>query len=87
MLRHPLVMTVLTKSAPIESLGLGPGVHLLRVVVAGDTVAFEEAASADQATPVLRQETGFVKTWSGTARKMDVPGDDWLAHINAKHLP
>jgi hypothetical protein len=86
-MRYPLVMTVLTKSAPIDSLGLSPGVHMLRVVVAGDTVAFEEAASADPATPARRQETGFVKKWSGTARKLDVPGDDWLAHINAKHLP
>jgi hypothetical protein len=54
--------------------------------VAGDTVTFEVAASADRTTPVPGQGTGFVKTWSGTARKMDVPGDDWLAHINAKHL-
>jgi hypothetical protein len=86
MMRYSLIMTVLTKSAPIESLGLGPGVHLLKVVVAGDTLAFEVAASADRATPEPRQGTGFVKTWSGTARKMDVPGDDWLAHINTKHL-
>jgi len=79
-------MTVLTKSAPIESLGLGPGVHLLKVVVAGDIVAFEVAPSAHRPPPEQRQGTGFVKTWSGTARKMDVPGDAWLAHINAKHL-
>ena len=79
-------MTVLTKSAPLESLGLGPGVHMLKVVVAGDTVAFEVTAAADRAAPRPRPGTGFVKTWSGTARKMEVPGDDWLAHINAKHL-
>jgi hypothetical protein len=85
-MRYSEAMTVLTKSAPIESLGLGPGVHLLKVVVAGDTVTFEVAASADRTTPVPGQGTGFVKTWSGTACKMDVTGDDWLAHINAKHL-
>jgi hypothetical protein len=85
-MEYPLVMTVLTKSATIESLGLGPGVHLLKVVVVGDSVAFEVAAPADRPPPVPQQGTGFVKTWSGTARKMDVPGDDRLAHINAKHL-
>jgi hypothetical protein len=79
-------MTVLTKSAPIESLGLGAGVHLLKVVVAGDTVAFEVAQSGHRQPPEPRQGTGFVKAWSGTARKMDVPGDPWLAHINVKHL-
>jgi len=79
-------MTVLSKSAPIESLGLGPGIHLLKVVVAGDSVAFEVAATTDRTSPVPRQGTGFVKTWSGTACKMATPGDAWLAHINAKHL-
>lgn len=79
-------MTVLSKSAPIEALGLGPGIHLLKVVVAGDSVAFEVAATPDRTAPAPRQMTGFVKTWSGTASKMDTPGDEWLAHINAKHL-
>ena len=79
-------MTVLTKSAPIDALGLGPGVHMLKVVVTGDTVAFEVAASADRVSSRPHQGSGFVKTWSGTANKMDDPSDDWLAHINAKHL-
>ena len=79
-------MTVVSKSASLESLGLGPGTHTLKVVVAGETVAFEVEAPATRPSPVLRQGTGFVQTWSGTARKMDDPGDEWLERINRKHL-
>jgi len=79
-------VTVVRKNSPIESLGLGPGVHLLKVVITGDTVAYEVAATTPSSTPQLRTGTGFVGKWSGTARKMEVSSDDWLAHINAKHL-
>jgi len=61
-------------------------VHLLKVVITGDTVAYEVAATTPSSTPQLRTGTGFVGKWSGTARKMEVSSDDWLAHINAKHL-
>jgi len=79
-------MTVLLKSAPIELLGLGPGTHTLKVVVAGDTMAFEVEAPATSTPPEPRQGTGFVETWSGTARKIDDPDDTWLEHINRRHL-
>jgi hypothetical protein len=36
------------------------------------TVAFEVAPSAERVAPVLRQGTGFVKTWSGAARRLGV---------------
>jgi len=77
-------MTILSKSASLESLELGPGTHTLKVVVAGDTMAFELAAPATSASPIARQGTGFVENWSGTARKIDDPGDEWLEHINRK---
>ena len=35
------IVRILSKSAPIESLGLSQGVHRLKVVVADDTVSFE----------------------------------------------
>ena len=79
-------MTVLSKNAPLGSLGLGPGTHTLKVVVAGDTMAFEVETPTVSAPPAPRQGTGFVETWSGTARKIDDPGDTWLEHINRKHL-
>lgn len=78
-------MTVLSKNALIEELGLAPGVHHLKVVVAGDTVAFElEDAAAE--TPFPRGKTGFVAKWSGSARKVENPADEWFTHINEKHL-
>jgi len=79
-------MTLLKKDSPIESLGLGPGVHWLKVVVAGDTVAYELTSKPPHAAPVQRQGTGFVRKWSGTARKIENSDDEWLSHINAKHL-
>ena len=59
---------------------------MLKVVVAGGSVAFEVVAAADRAAPGPRPGTGFMKTWSGTARRMEIPGDAWLAHSKAKHL-
>lgn len=78
-------VTVLSKSAPIESLGLSPGVHHLKVVVAEDTVAFElEDVKVEM--PSSHRKTGFVAKWSGSARKVEDPVDNWLTHINEKHL-
>lgn len=79
-------MTVVTKSSPIASLGLGPGVHLLKVVVAVDTVAYEVAEPPELPNPEPRQPTGFVRKWRGTARILDASDDAWLSHINSKHL-
>lgn len=77
-------MTVITKKTPIASLGLGPGVHFLKVVVDGDTLAYEVASSSP--APVRRMATGFVKKWSGSARKLDDSADAWLEHIHSKHF-
>lgn len=79
-------MTVLLKSAPIESLGLSPGVHHLKVVVADDTVSFELEGPAAGEGPELRKGSGFVAAWGGSARKVENPADEWLTHINEKHL-
>lgn len=78
-------MTVLSKTAPIESLGLPQGVHHLKVVVAGDTVSFELEDSKTEAQHT-RGKTGFVAKWSGSARRIENPSDEWLTHINEKHL-
>jgi hypothetical protein len=79
-------MNVVAKSSSIASLGLGRGVHWLKVVVADDTVAYEVTTPFDVPAPEPRQSTGFVEKWGGTARKMDVSDDVWLDHINQKHL-
>ena len=79
-------VNIVRKSSPIESLGLGPGVHRLRIVVSGDTVAYEVEMTDIPSVPAPRKVTGFVGRWSGTARKMDIPDDEWMARINAKHL-
>ena len=79
-------VTILSKSAPIESLGLCPGVHHLKVVVAGDTVSFELEKSTEGEDSELPKGSGFVATWGGSARKVEDPADKWLTHINDKHL-
>lgn len=79
-------MNVVGKSFPIGSLGLSPGVHRLRVVVSDDTVAYEVEMTDIPSVPAPRKATGFVGRWSGTARKMDIPEDEWMARINTKHL-
>lgn len=79
-------MTVVAKSSPIASLGLGPGVHLLKVVVAVDTVAYEVAEPPELPKRERRQPIGFVRKWGGTAPIVDASDDAWLSHINSKHL-
>jgi len=76
-------MTTVTKSTPIGSLGLEPGEHVVRIHVGSDTVSF----AVETATrPAHRRPTGFIQRWSGTARKVEDPADEWLTHINDKHL-
>ena len=77
---------VLSKSAPIESLGLSPGVHHLKVVVADETVSIEVESKSSGADPELHMGSGFVAAWGGSARKVESPADEWLTHINEKHL-
>lgn len=79
-------MNVISKSASIESLGLSPGVHRLRVVVSEETVTYELETVDLPSVPSPRKGTGFIRRWSGTTRKVDIPGDERVAHINAKHL-
>ncbi len=79
-------MTVLLKSASIGSIGLSPGVHRLKVVVADDTVSFELESQASGDGSALRKGTGFVAAWGGSARKEENPAEEWLTRINEKHL-
>lgn len=83
MIRH---VNVIRKSAPIGSLGLAPGVHRLRVVVSEETVAYELETTDLPSVAAPRKGTGFIGRWGGTARKVDIPGDERVARINAKHL-
>lgn len=80
------IVNVVRKSSPIGSLGLGPGTHRLRVVVSGDTVDYEVETTSQPSSAGPRKGTGFVGRWSGTARKVEVPGDERITRINAKHL-
>lgn len=82
-------MITVAKSTPIGSLGLSPGDHLVRVHVGQDTVSLEietPGTVAPESPTAHRQATGFLSKWGGTARKMADPSDDWLTHINEKHL-
>ena len=80
-------MNVLTASTPLGSLGLSSGDHWVRFHVEGDAIAFEVATSAPLAAKSgLRNPTGFVQKWGGTARRIDDPKDVWLTHINDKHM-
>jgi hypothetical protein len=79
-------MTTVTKSTPIGSLGLEPGEHLVRIHVGSDTVSFAVETAARPATPAPLRPTGFLQRWSGTASKVEDPADEWLTHINDKHL-
>jgi hypothetical protein len=81
-------MKMTTKSAPLGTLGLPNGDHLVRFHVQEDKVSFEltDASSHELTPPSLRKPTGFVARWGGTARKVDDDKDPWLARINAKHL-
>jgi hypothetical protein len=83
-------MPTVTKSTTLDALGLPTGDHLVRFHVEAEIISFEVAASRlPVATPESahpRQPTGFVKKWSGTAKKTAVSDDPWLTHINDKHL-
>ena len=79
-------MPTVSKSAPIGTLGLPIGDHWVRFHVETELVSFEIAPSLPGEPPTKRQPVGFVKKWGGTARKIEDSSDDWLRHINEKHL-
>ena len=82
-------MTTLTKSSPLDTLGLPAGDHLVRFHVEAEVISFEIASStplSPQPTHQQKIPTGFVSQWGGTATKEDALNDDWLSHINDKHL-
>jgi hypothetical protein len=79
-------VTVLSKSAPVEALGLSTGVHHLKMVVADDTVSFELEEAALLGNEDIRRGTGFVANWGGSARKVVDAEDERLTRINDKHL-
>jgi acyl dehydratase len=80
------IMNRAHKDSTIESLGLADGVHWLKMVVAGDTVEYEFAAKPHSEMPERRKPIGFVHKWGGTSRRIEQADDEWLSHINAKHL-
>lgn len=85
-------MNTLTKSAPLDTLGLASGDHWVRFHVEGDSISFEVAASVPEpkadATQASKQRkpTGFVQAWGGSMKKVEDADDSWLTHINEKHL-
>lgn len=80
-------MNTIPKSAPVETLGLPRGDHWVRFHVEGDSISFQVAASLPPCgQPVQKKPTGFVRKWGGSVKKMDADGDEWLEHINRKHL-
>jgi hypothetical protein len=81
-------MTMTTKSAPLGTLGLPDGDHVVRFHIEHDTVSFEvaEASPDNVRLRSVKKPTGFVEKWGGTARKVEDTNDPWLSHINAKHL-
>lgn len=81
-------MHTLAKSAPLVTLGLPQGDHWVKFHVEDETISFEVAASLPKnaSKPVAHKPTGFVQTWGGTARKVEDASDEWLSHINEKHL-
>lgn len=74
------------KDSTIESLGLADGVHWLRMVVTGDTVEYEFAAKFPHEISERRKPIGFVRKWGGSSRRIEPTDDEWLSHINTKHL-
>lgn len=67
--------------------------HEAKILDADSDKPVHAPISSDAARPdhealsgVPSRPTGFVRKWSGTARKTETAGDPWLARINAKHL-
>lgn len=81
-------MNSLPKTAPLGALGLPSGDHWVRFHVDGDSITFEVTASAPGhgEVPQRRSPTDFVKTWGGTAKRIEDADDAWLTRINEKHL-
>jgi hypothetical protein len=79
-------MNTYPKSAALGTLGLPSGDHWVRVHVEDDAISFEVAASLPQQGGKPGKPTGFVQLWGGSAKKLEDAGDEWLAHINSKHL-
>lgn len=81
-------MNTLSKSDPLGTLGLPAGDHWVKFHVEDDSISFEVAESTPTPAPTTgkRMPTGFVRKWSGTARKVEDAADDWLSRINEKHL-
>ncbi len=83
-------MTALNKTATLGTLGLPEGDHWVKFHVEEDCISFEVAASLPKDAPpvqaVGRKPTGFVEKWGGTVKKQEDGADEWLTHINAKHV-
>ncbi len=79
-------MNTFPKSAALATLGLPSGDHWVMMHVGDDAISIEVTASLPPQPDRLTKPTGFVQRWSGSARKLDDASDDWLEHINQKHL-
>lgn len=81
-------MQTLSTSAPLASLGLTKGDHVVKFHVEDDEVTFEITTSSpvEPKRPAGRKKASFIERWGGTGRYIEDPGDPWLTHINEKHL-
>lgn len=89
-------MNILTKSAPIGTLGLPSGDHWVKFHVEGDSISFEVAASLPRqssASSASSSQTSaarsFVEKWSGRGQLLsetEMANDDRLAALTAKHV-
>ncbi len=81
-------MNTLAKSAPLGTLGLPSGDHWVKFHVEENSISFEIKSSQPSTSPESkpRKPTGFVQKWGGSAKKQTAATDDWLTHINDKHL-
>ena len=83
-------MNKLPKSASLDTLELPAGDHWVRFHVEEDTISYEVASSRLETSPesgkAVETPTDFVRKWGGSVRKEENGNDEWLAHINKKHL-
>ena len=84
-------MPILAKSAPLDTLGLPPGDWVVHFHVEEDAISYEVSPSLPPAPvltdPVIRERSpGFIEKYGGSMKKIEDLSDEWLTHINEKHL-
>jgi hypothetical protein len=83
-------MPTVAKTATFNTLDLPEGDHLVLFHVEADTISYQVTSSQPDmekiATSPKQFPTGFLKKWGGTAQKVEDTSDEWLTHLNDKHL-